>query len=527
MQILKIKNSLIAILFFLCWPGAIMTGEARTGKPQANNGEGIKSSVIIYPATPNAVKSDKYAISLNGKNGFVEKMERFDVPYHYTRLAYDGKQPLAIEITASGPIGSYTISPENQKIKAAKKRNRLRFTIQKPGYLVVQIDSLGYLFLLIDSPLSGVPTLGNPGVKNILDYGVDDSGKKLETEKLQKAIDAASAGATGRTLYFPKGEYLTGQLNLKSNVNIYLEPGALIKGSNKLADYSQSLLRFENVENVSISGHGTIDGSGWEGLRKSGGRELYLLFMSGCNNIRIDGPVLRDPCFWNTRVFKSRNIHLRNLKIMNNRPAINWTNTDGVDFDSSTDCDLVNAVMHTGDDNLVVKGLDTSGQYNTERIRFEKIIGLSNSAAAKIGTETCVKFFRDIEFKDVDIILCKRAIVISGFDSSTIENIRFSGIRVEKVVFQGKEGPRIIDIEITDKGWRPSAGLCRVSGISIDDLQVYFPVANVESRILGRTGEFGIKNITIKNFSVMDQLVQSREAGNIITNDFVSGFKLQ
>jgi hypothetical protein len=481
------------------------------------------ASAIIYPATPGAAQSTTYEVKINDRVAFVEKMARFDVPIHYARMAYDGMQPLTIDVYVKESISSYTISPRKKNIRASVLHNRLRFSISQPGYLVVKIDSLEYLFLLIDAPETNTPKPGDPDVKNILDYGVDPTGGRMETQTLQRAIDEASENPAKHVLYFPKGEYLTGQLNMKSNVSIYLEPGALIKGSSQPADYQNSLIRFTNVRHVRIFGRGTIDGSGWDGLRKNGAREIYLLFLSGCSDVWIDGPVLRDPCFWNTRVFTSTAIHLRNIKIMNNCPALNWTNTDGVDFDSSSDCDLVNSVMHTGDDNIVVKGLDTTGRYNTKRIRVEKIIGISNSAATKIGTETCVKYFRNIEFKDIDIVRCKRAIVISGFDSSSIDHIRFSGIRVEQVVFQGKESPRIFDIEVTDKSWRECTGRCRISHIKIRDIISFFPISNVESQILGRTPEFNVSNVTISRFRVMGRLIRSLKAGNIRTNEFATG----
>ncbi len=515
MKLVQTISLLVVVLFYFSQELLAFSGK------KDYNGTG-NESLILYQPTPHAVKSEVYSIRFNGRNGFVETMSRFDVPVHYTRLAFNGKKPLSVEVNVPRLINSFTISPKIKRINGIKKGNTLSFSIQQPGYIVLQVDSLGYLFLLIDSVQKNNPSIHKGNVINIMDYGVDSTGKNLGTKQIQQAIDDVSSSAN-RILYFPGGEYLTGQLNIKSNVHIYLEPGAVIKGSNKVIDYSESLLRFDHVKNITIRGYGTIDGSGWEGLRRNGGKELYLLYMSQCENISIIGTVLRDPCFWNTRVFKSTRIHLRNLKIINNCPQLNWTNTDGVDFDSSTYCDLFNAIMYTGDDNIVVKGLDTTGQYNTMHIRFENVIGISNSATAKIGTETCVKYFRDIEFKDIDVIRCKRAIVISGFDSSDIRDIRFSGFRVEQVIHPGKELPRIIDIEITGSGWRSSPGRCRISDISIHDVVVFFDLKNVESHIKGRTQEFDIKNVSVKNFSVLGKPVKSGKDGNIVSNEFVSG----
>ena len=108
-------------------------------------------------------------------------------------------------------------------------------------------------------------------------------------------------------------------------------------------------------------------------------------------------------------MYRSEQVHFRNLKVLNNRPVRNWTNTDGIDFDSSKDCSLINAVIHAGDDNVVVKGLDNERVWTTENILFDRILTMSNSAAAKIGTETCVKKFSNITFSNIDVMKCKKS----------------------------------------------------------------------------------------------------------------------
>jgi polygalacturonase len=485
------------------------------------------SLFTLYPAVTGAVKSKDFAVSVNGKAVFVEKMARFDVPVHYVRFGYNGGEKISMAITANQVISSFSISPKSKNINGVIKGKTLQFTLDKPQYLVVTINSMEYLFLLIDSSNISHPQLGKRGIKSIMEYGIDNTGQTIETKKIQQAIDEASASGRKRVIYFPAGIYLTGQLNMKSNVSLYLEGGALIKGSVRPGDYESCLIRFDKVSNVQVTGHGTIDGSGWDGLRKNGAKGIYLLFLSDCNNILIDGPLLRDPCFWNTRVFKSVNVHLRNIKIINNRPAVNWTNTDGVDFDSSSDCDLINSIMHTGDDNMVVKGLDNKEGHNTERILFQEIIGLSNSAAAKIGTETRVRCFNNIIFNNIDIIKCKRAIVIDGFDSSTIRDIKFLNLNIEGADYNGQEGPRIIDIEVTNKSWRECVGRCRVRGVLIKNLNVYFSINKVESFIYGRNADFNIKNVIIQNFRVQGKLISSFKEGNILVNDFVSKILFQ
>ncbi len=477
----------------------------------------VSQKMQLYPAMQDAIKSDYYQVFINKKEAFAEKMSKFDVPLHYTHLACASKTTLSIEVKTKENISSYTISPKSKNIVATINNNVLHFEITGPQYLIVKINEKEDLFVLIDECEKKPVTLTQAGVKSIMVYGIDNSGSEIMTKTIQQAIDEASTTKT--ILYFPPGIYVTGELYMRSNVTLYLEAGAQLKGSTHPGDYKNALIRFDNVSNVKILGRGVIDGSGWSGLRKNGAKEIYLLFLSRCDNILIDGPVLRDPCFWNTRVFQSANVHMRNVKVLNNRPEKNWTNTDGIDFDSSTDCDVINAILHCGDDNVVVKGLDDKDGYNTERLLFEKIVTLSNSAAAKIGTETCVKRFKDITFKDIDVVKCKRAMVINGFDSSAIQDIKFIGFNIEGFDFNGREGPRVIDFEVTNNSWRECVGNCTIDNVLIQNIRIYPTDNNVESHIYGRTSMFRINNIRIRNYRLNQEKITSLKEGNIVTNE--------
>ena len=59
-----------------------------------------------------------------------------------------------------------------------------------------------------------------------------------DTPGLQSLIDEVSDKGGGR-IVFPRGEYPTGQLELKSGVELHLEEGAVILGSTSPYDYHQ------------------------------------------------------------------------------------------------------------------------------------------------------------------------------------------------------------------------------------------------------------------------------------------------
>jgi polygalacturonase len=123
---------------------------------------------------------------------------------------------------------------------------------------------------------------------NVRAHGAAGDGVTLDTAAINAAIDAA-ARAGGGTVYFPAGQYLSFSIHLRSNVSLYLDSGCVIvaadpadgHGQYDLAEPNQwdayqdfghshwhnSLIWGEELENVSISGHGRIWG---RGLTRSG-----------------------------------------------------------------------------------------------------------------------------------------------------------------------------------------------------------------------------------------------------------------
>ena len=474
----------------------------------------------LLPALGDEPLSKEFCVSVNGVKAAVEKMAKLDIPIHYTQVVCNGKASMKIVVTVQEDIQSYRISPLRKGIQGEVVGNELTFTVDGPGFFVVKINNMEDLYLLINPFIDYQAELKNQTFVNIKDYDIDSTGNTLCTEKIQQAIDETAK--KGGVLYFPKGIYRTGQLNMRSNLSLFLADDALLMGSVNPNDYQEKcLIRIDSVDHFRILGYGTIDGAGWSGLRKNGAREFYLVYASNCKDIVFDGVVLRDPTFWNTRVYRSEQVHFRNLKVLNNRPVRNWTNTDGIDFDSSKDCSLINAVIHAGDDNVVVKGLDNERVWTTENILFDRILTMSNSAAAKIGTETCVKKFSNITFSNIDVMKCKRAMVINAFDSTHIEKVRFENFYIQSFEFPGNEAPRLIDFEITNKSWRECTGNSTIDGVEVKNIHILSDMDGVESQILGKDAQYCVRNVNITGCTVQGKPISVEGGMNLKINEFV------
>ena len=138
---------------------------------------------------------------------------------------------------------------------------------------------------------------------NILQFGAKGDGITLNTKAINDAIKAVNAKGGGKVV-IPEGLWLTGPIELLSNVNLYTEKNALIVFSDDFNAYPiletsfeglntrrcQSPISARNAENIAITGYGVFDGSGdswrpvkkgkltagqWDALVKSGGEFAF------------------------------------------------------------------------------------------------------------------------------------------------------------------------------------------------------------------------------------------------------------
>ncbi len=136
----------------------------------------------------------------------------------------------------------------------------------------------------VDSPVVIQRTTPVPVVFDVKKYGARGDGKHLDTQAIQRAIDACTPGCK---VLLPEGRYKSGALYLKSNMTLEITAGATLLGSERAEDYPlagyiqypysstvrpASLInalprdphRHQGFENIRIVGQGTLDGNGWK-----------------------------------------------------------------------------------------------------------------------------------------------------------------------------------------------------------------------------------------------------------------------
>lgn len=101
-------------------------------------------------------------------------------------------------------------------------------------------------------------------------WGAKSDGSTDNTGTIQRAIDTISERGGG-TLVFYVGRYLTGAIQLKSNVTIRLEEAAVLVGSTNIYDYKGApalVWAAPDVQNAAVTGKGVIE-SRLGGVQKS------------------------------------------------------------------------------------------------------------------------------------------------------------------------------------------------------------------------------------------------------------------
>ena len=304
-------------------------------------------------------------------------------------------------------------------------------------------------------------------IYNVLEYGAIGDGQKNDTAAIQKAVDACNENGGGQVV-LPGGRvYRCGTLQLRSFVELHLEMGAVLKGSDNLEDFNglalqsgtpqgisrptyedcdytgQPTLYFiyaNGCENVAITGFGKIDGNEkifyghvtpWH-IDGAFYPRVPLLYLENIQDLTIQGVTLTGSAFWTTHMVGCRDVLIEGIRIINN---LKLANCDGIDPDHCQNVRIANCHIECADDCIVFKNTEHSAQYGPcENIVVSGCTLISTSAAIKFGTESQA-LFRNIIVDNCNISRTNRGISLQLRDKGSIENVIFSNINIETRMF--------------------------------------------------------------------------------------------
>jgi len=279
---------------------------------------------------------------------------------------------------------------------------------------------------------------------NVTKYGAVGDGTSLDTAAIQGAIDAATANGGG-TVRVPAGQYLIGTIDLKSNVTLHLEGGAVLRASQdqahlpdrwpQLRSYTDAYTRkaiiyAEKAENIAIVGKGMIHGQGvkFRGVdpHSFDGTRPFLVRLVECRNVTLRDIELRDSSFWGIHLLACTDVNIDGIRIDS---TVTWNN-DGIGVDSSQNVRISNCNIRSGDDGIVLK---TTTPRATRNVVVTNCVISSNCNAIKIGTETV----GDVQNVAVSNIVAHNGglavIALLAMDGGRVERNSISDVVAENV----------------------------------------------------------------------------------------------
>src|SRR5581483_5669099 len=244
---------------------------------------------------------------------------------------------------------------------------------------------------------------------NILDYGARTDGSGRATDAIRQAIQAAKA-AGGGTVYIPAGTYVSGPIELISNLTLFIDAGATLRFPAERLPFTRGrqqsieaitpvpLIGGHHLENVTVTGRGVLtsdnaewmklmprqkasgsdpgsaNGPNWEHLlhalelKTPASEEDYLKaapelrpsfvrFMES-DNVLVEGLRFVGSPMWTVHLLYTDNAVVRDV-IIETYPGVH---ADGIAVDSSRNVRISNCYIDTGDDGIVIKaGKDADG----------------------------------------------------------------------------------------------------------------------------------------------------------------------
>ena len=274
---------------------------------------------------------------------------------------------------------------------------------------------------------------------NILDYGARNDASAPATDAFRAAIQAAKA-AGGGTVFVPAGNYVSGPIELVSNLVLYFDAGAIVEFPAQRLPFTKG--RQQSIEALTpvpliggtasgkchhlrprraeeqkrrldeadaaaegVGGDpGSANGPNWERLlellevKTPAPKEAYeaaapelrpsFVRTMDSNNVLIEGVRFTGSPMWTIHLLYSDNVVVRDV-IIETYPGVH---TDGIAVDSSRNVRISNCYIDTGDDGIVIKaGKDADGlrvNRPTENISITNCTVHRAHGAVTIGSET-------------------------------------------------------------------------------------------------------------------------------------------
>ncbi len=416
-------------------------------------------NLVIYKAPSEAVPAPEFQLEVNGQDVFVYQTKSAAVAC----FSFSGKAE--IKVTFLSPLNEVDIRPKNLHINETIYRNQVLFSLDKPSNLSVEINKN------IKRPLF---IFANP-----IETDIPDKSER-------------------NVIYYEGGKiYTPGTVFLKSNQTVYIEGGAIVRGS----------FIASNGSHIQIRGRGIIDNSMYKKY------EARPVEINQCSDVKIEGIIITEAKNWSCSSFASKNVEYQNFKVVSD-----YDTDDGIDIVGCQNVLVDNCFIRTKDDCVAIKAgvnyfTDFNSSINVDHILVQNSVFWNGiwGNGLEIGFETRADTIKNITFRNCDLIHVEGSegtFTIHNGDRAVVKNILYQDIRVEDS--QGW----LIDFRVLFSQYSKDSVRGKIEDVYFKNIYVegdHYPA----SQILGLSNDNNIKNITLDNFNIHGILVKSIYEGMI------------
>jgi polygalacturonase len=388
------------------------------------------------------------------------------------------------------------------------------------------------------------------GIFDVRKHGATGDGKTLDTDAVNRAIEAAAV-AGGGVVVFPAGSYLCFSIRLKSNVHIRLEQGSTIVAADSPStgqqtgynggvydaaepntawdayqDYGHnhwhnSLLWGEDIHDLSITGPGLIWGKGLSFGGGGGARGNYPIYkaeqvgvgnkaiaLKNCRNVLLrDFSMLKGGhfCLLLTGV---DNLTIDNLKIDTDR--------DGIDIDCCQNVRVSNCTVNSPWDdgicpkssfalgyarptrNVTITNCWVTGCYELGTVldgtfkKFAPEVHVPRTGRIKLGTESNGGFI-NMTISNCVFEGCQ-GFALETVDGALLEDVTITNTTMRDLV----SGPIFMRLGARLRGPQESTKVGALKRILISNLDCYAAPQKVSSILSGIPG-YAIEDVKLSN----------------------------
>jgi polygalacturonase len=374
----------------------------------------------------------------------------------------------------------------------------------------------------------------------ISEHGAVGDGTTLNTKAIQSTIDDC-AKSGGGTVVVPTGVFVSGSIFLKPGVNLCVEKGGVLKGSQNTNDYPwidtriaglemkwpAALVNADGVTNLQLTGEGTIDGSGerwWHeywATRAAEPNDIDPHFKVGrprlvhiirSKNIVVRDLLFKDSAFWNLQLTYCDGIEVNHLTV---RAPSGAASSDGIDIDSSRNVLIADCDIQCDDDAICLKsGRDADGlrvNVPTENVEVKNCHVGRAGGLVVIGSETSGGI-RHVRVHD-----CRA-------DSGCNEIVRFKtrmgrGGVVEDIVYENIEAAGIrqllsFNMDAFSTTWLPEQFRAPAPAAVATPIFRNITVRNITVKTCASAGHvIGLVESPIQNLKLENIEIQNAEKG--------------